>query len=87
MRRFPWLASLLAVLLLLVGNKVLSPQYIAWGAPLAAVAGGRWFRGYVVVAALTLALGLPHGRAHDAFMVLALLRNAALVGLTGAGGV
>ena len=37
-----------AVLLLLVGNKVLSPQYVAWAAPLAAVLGGRWLRGYVV---------------------------------------
>lgn len=36
----PWLASFTAVVVLLVGSKVLSPQFVAWPAPVAALLGG-----------------------------------------------
>jgi hypothetical protein len=41
----PCLAAFTALVLLLMANKVLSPQFVALPAPLAAVLGGRWFRG------------------------------------------
>ncbi|MBV8979991.1 MAG: DUF2029 domain-containing protein, partial [Acidimicrobiia bacterium] len=77
----PWLAALAAVGVFLCGSKVLSPQFVAWGAPLAAVVGGRWFAAYAAVAALTfIAYALPSGP--GAILTLALLRNLVLVALT-----
>ncbi len=74
----PWLASLAAVLLFLCGSKVFSPQFVAWGAPLAAVVGGRWFVAYLAVAALTfLAYVVPSGP--GAILGFALVRNAVVV--------
>ena len=74
----PWLASLATVLLLLVGFRVLSPQYIAWPAPLAAVLGGRWWRTWMVVAGLTMVTYLIGGTP-DQYLALTVLRNAVLV--------
>ena len=77
----PWLAALAAVGVFLCGSKVLSPQFVAWGAPLAAVVGGGWFVAYTAVAALTfLAYALPSGP--GAILTFAVLRNLVLVGLT-----
>lgn len=50
----PWLASYAAVMLLLVGNKVLSPQFVTWAFPLAAVLGGRWFLLHLGVMGVTV---------------------------------
>ena len=83
-RRRPWLAALTGVLLLLAGAKVLSPQFVAWGAPLAAVVGGRWFLGYLGVAVLT-ALAYAAGTGPSALLGVSLVRNLALVGLAVAG--
>jgi len=49
----PWFAAFVTMTVVLAANKVLSPQYVSWPAPLAAVVGGRWFWGYAGVAALT----------------------------------
>lgn len=76
-----WLLAFASLLVVLVATKVLSPQFIAYGAPLAAWLGGRWWRGYLVVAGLTMAEFTQGG---DALLLLAALRNAALVALTGA---
>jgi hypothetical protein len=51
----PWLRAFACLLLVLVASKVLSPQYIAFAAPLAAWLGGRWFRAYLGIAAATMA--------------------------------
>jgi hypothetical protein len=83
-RRRPWLAALTAVLLLIAGGKVLSPQFVAWGAPLAAVVGGRWFAGYLALAGLTAA-AYAAGTGPSALLAVILVRNALLVVLAVAG--
>jgi hypothetical protein len=77
----PWLAAFTAVVLLLVGNKVLSPQFVTWAAPLAAVLGGRWWKGWLAVAGLTVAAYAAADGGTSAFVGLCLLRNAVLVGV------
>lgn len=79
-----WTAALVATVLLLCASKVLSPQFMAWGAPLAAVAGGRSYRLYLGAAALT-ALNYTVDGTVDSFLLLAVLRNALLVGVAVAG--
>jgi len=80
----PWVAALTSVVLFLCGSKVLSPQFIAWAAPVAAVAGGRWFGAYACAAALTFfAYAAVSGP--GAILALSLLRNAVLVGIAVAG--
>jgi hypothetical protein len=74
----PWLATLAAVTVVVCANKLLSPQFVAWGAPAAAVLGGRWFRAYVGVAALTL-LAYGVGNPPDGFLVWVGARNVLLV--------
>jgi glycosyl transferase family 87 len=77
----PWDAAFVALLLFLCGFKVLSPQYLAWGAPLAAIVGGRRFQLYAVAAALTTA---TYAVASNRASLLAMTagRNAVLVALT-----
>jgi hypothetical protein len=77
----PWLASFTTILLLLVGFRVLSPQYIAWPAPLAAVLGGRWWRIWMVVAGLTVTTYLIGGTPSQ-YLVVTLVRNVVLVACT-----
>jgi len=79
----PWLAAFTTLVLILLANKVLSPQFIAWPAPLAAVLGGRWFRAWLLVAALTLAAYLGSGPTW--ILACAAVRNVALVGVAAAG--
>lgn len=79
-----WTASLVATVVLVCASKVLSPQFVAWGAPVAAVVGGRTYRLYLVAAALTFAAYAVGGNS-DGFLLLALLRNAVLVGVVVAG--
>ena len=79
----PWLGAFTALVLLLIANKVLSPQFIAWPAPLAAVLGGRWFRAWLVIAALTLAAYVGSGPTW--ILSFAALRNAGLVLVAAAG--
>jgi len=80
----PWLSALTLVAIALCGSKVLSPQFVTWGAPLAAVVGGRWFAGYCGVAVLTwFAYASPGGP--GVLVGVALVRNLALVGLAVAG--
>jgi hypothetical protein len=74
----PWLASFTTILLLLIGFRVLSPQYIAWPAPLAAVLGGRWWRTWMVVAGLTMVTYLIGGTPNQ-YLAIILVRNAVLV--------
>jgi hypothetical protein len=80
----PWLASFVALLLLMIGYKVLSPQYIAWAAPLAAVLGGRWWRAWMVVAGITAAI-YALSLTSTELLALTLARNVVLVGTAGAG--
>jgi hypothetical protein len=80
----PWLASFVALLVLMIGSKVLSPQYVAWPAPLAAVLGGRWWKAWVAVAGLTIvtyALSLTNSQ----LLALTLVRNVVLVATAVAG--
>jgi hypothetical protein len=60
-------AALASVLLLTVGFKVLSPQYVAWGAPLACALGGRTVKVFAAVASLTL-LAYVVGGSSTSFM-------------------
>jgi hypothetical protein len=80
----PWLAAFVGISLLLCGSKVLSPQYMAWPAPLAAVLGGPWFRAWLVIAGLTLA-AYAFGTTNTSILAIVLIRNVALVGTTAAG--
>jgi hypothetical protein len=80
----PWLASFVAVLLLLCASKVLSPQYVAWPAPLAAVLGGRWFRAWIAVAGLT-ALAYAVGHNNTAILAITFVRNVTLVATAATG--
>ncbi len=76
--RSAWVLALLAVDVFLVSSKVLSPQYLAWTAPLAAVVGGRTFRLHLAMAALTVvAYSVVSGR--EAILVVSALRNVILV--------
>jgi hypothetical protein len=79
-RRQPWLAAFAAVLLIVAGSKVFSPQFVAWGAPLAAVIGGRWFGGYALLAGLTTA-AYAAGTGPDSVMAVILVRNLVLLSL------
>jgi hypothetical protein len=83
-KRQPWLAAMTAVLLVVAGSKVFSPQFIAWAAPLAAVIGGRWFVGYAALSGLTL-FAYAAGTGPDAVMAITLVRNLVLLGLVAAG--
>jgi hypothetical protein len=76
----PWVASFAAILLFMCGFKVLSPQYIAWAAPVAAVAGRRWWQVYVGVAGLTT-LTYEIANTRTSLLGLTAVRNAVLVGL------
>lgn len=76
--RDAWVLALLAVDLFLVSSKVLSPQYIAWTAPLAAVVGGRAYVAHLAMAALTVvAYSVASGR--DAILIVSAMRNVILV--------
>jgi len=58
---------------------VLSPQYLAWTAPLAAAVGGRTFILHLAMAALTVAAySVVSGS--QGILTLAALRNLILVG-------
>ena len=81
-------APVAAVATLLVGATLLSPQYVSWLLPFAAIAaaGGEWAIGWLtaLVAGLsTLDLNLVKevNRGLELPMVVVLLRNAALIGL------
>ena len=77
--RDAWWLALLAVDIFLVSSKVLSPQYIAWTAPLAAVVGGRVFRLHLLMAALTVAaFTLAEGQ--TTILLLIAVRNVVLLG-------
>lgn len=78
----PWLASFTTILLLMISSKVLSPQFVAWPAPLAAVLGGRWFYAWLVVVALTLLAYAGEGPTW--ILTFALLRNLSLLVVAGA---
>jgi len=77
--RDAWVLALLAVDLFLVSSKVLSPQYFAWTAPLAAVVGGRVFLLHLAMAGLTVvAYTVVSGS--EAILTVAAIRNVILVG-------
>ncbi|MEO7556362.1 MAG: hypothetical protein ABIV94_07130, partial [Acidimicrobiales bacterium] len=74
----PWVASLAATCLLLVGLKVFSPQFVAWATPLAVVLGGRWWRLWLAVLGTTVLAYLIGG--HGApFFLTAAVRDALVV--------
>ena len=90
----PWVATLVLVVVLLCGSKVLSPQYMAWAAPIAAVVGGWMFVVYAIASALTLAAYslFTHGQGAGVLrlnptplMTLLFIRNLVLLGLASAG--
>ena len=82
--RDAWELSLLAVDVFLVASKVLSPQYLAWTAPLAAVVGGPVFLVHLVMAGLTVvAYTVVSGR--QAILAVAAVRNLVLVGTVAVG--
>lgn len=74
----PWLAAYAGVLLLLAGNKVLSPQFVTWAFPLAAVLGGRWFGMHLAITAATVVAYTTNSL--DAASAVVAIRNAVLVG-------
>ena len=77
--RDAWWLALLAVDIFLISSKVLSPQYFAWTAPLAAVVGGPVFVLHLVMAGLTvLAYTVVSGQ--TAILAVAAVRNVLLVG-------
>ncbi len=76
----PWLASLAAAGLFLVGNKVFSPQFVAWATPLAVVLGGRWWRMWLAVLAATTFAYVIGGNGNAFFITIA-VRNALVVGV------
>jgi hypothetical protein len=77
--RDAWALALLAVDLFLVASKVLSPQYFAWTAPLAAVVGGRVYLLHLAMAGLTVvAYSVVSGS--EAILTVAAIRNVVLVG-------
>jgi hypothetical protein len=73
-------ASLAGVVILTVGFKVFSPQYVAWSAPLACLIGGRELRLFAGAAALT-ATAYVVGGSGLSFMGLIAGRNVAMVTL------
>lgn len=76
----PWFASLVVVVLFVCGAKVLSPQYLAWAAPVAAVVGGGWYVAYASAAVLTMAAyALTSGA--TALLAVSAARNLVLVAL------
>lgn len=77
--RDPWVLALLAVDVFLMSSKVLSPQYFLWTAPLAAVVGGRHYVLHLAVAVLTLLVTSLVDNS-QAFLAMATVRNAVLVG-------
>ncbi len=76
--RNAWAVALLAVDVFLMSSKVLSPQYFAWTAPLAAVVGGRAYVLHLAMAGLTVLVSslVDHSQA---FLAMAAFRNAVLV--------
>lgn len=82
--RDAWWIALLAVDILLVSCKILSPQFLAWTAPLAAVVGGRVFRLHLLMIGLTVAAYTVASGPAAVLAVIA-VRNVVLVG-TVAGG-
>jgi len=81
----PWLAAFVTMLVVLGANKVFSPQYIAWAAPLAAVLGGWWFGGYVVMAVVTAAPYTVLVETRTTIVGCAEVRNAVLIVMIAAG--
>jgi hypothetical protein len=81
----PWLAALVTMLVILCSNKVFSPQYMLWAAPLAVMVGGWWYRGYLVAAALTAAPYLFVSKTVTHVVDFAEVRNLVLVVLAIAG--
>lgn len=82
--RDAWWIALLAVDVFLVSCKVLSPQYLAWTAPLAAVVGGRVFRLHLLMIGLTVAAyAVVPGQV--AVLAVIAVRNVVLVGTVGWG--
>lgn len=77
----PWLLAYASILAFMVGNKVLSPQFMAWPAPLAAILGGRWFWAHVGLCAATSTVYFFDGDL-EALSPLIAARNAGLVGVT-----
>ena len=75
------LRALTLLLLVLCASKVLSPQFVVLLSPLVAVVGGGLFLAYVPVAVLTLGAFLVDERRSDAFVAVATVRNALLVGM------
>lgn len=77
--RDAWWLALLALDIFLVSCKVLSPQYLAWTAPLAAVVGGRVFKLHLVMIGLTVAAyAVVPGQ--TAVLAVIAVRNVVLVG-------
>ncbi len=74
--RLPWLCAYSVLLLVLCGSKVLSPQFMVLGAPLAAVLGGRWFVAHLAMVVLTV---LAHAGGWSTFMEVIAVRNSVLV--------
>ena len=74
--------ALALLCLLLCGSRVLSPQFVTLGAPLAAAIGGRTFVRFLPVAYCTWLPFLVADRRSDGFVALATTRNLALVTFT-----
>ena len=81
-------APVAAIAILLVGATLLSPQYVSWLLPFAAIAaaGGEWAIGWLTALAAglsTLDLNLVKevNRGLEFPMIVVLLRNAVLIGL------
>lgn len=75
-----WHATFVVLLVVLCTSKVLSPQFMALGAPLAARIGRRWFLAYLPLPVLTY-MAFRDTSKGDVFMSVVAARNALLVGL------
>jgi hypothetical protein len=80
-RADPWFASFATVLVILCANKVFSPQYIVWAAPLAVMVGRWWYRAFLVAAVLTATPYLFLSFTLHHVVYVAIVRNAVLVTL------
>lgn len=79
-----WRTTLVALDVFLVSSKVLSPQYVAWTAPLAAVVGGPLFVAHAVMAVLTV-VAYAFTDSNSRLLAVIAARNVVLVVTVGYG--
>lgn len=79
-----WRTTLVALDVFLLSSKVLSPQYMVWTAPLAAVVGGPLFLAHLVMALLTV-VAYAFTDSNAKLLAVIAARNLVLVATVGYG--